>query len=75
MNITNYFHPSEGDKLDGRVLNSAMPRASQASILSAVREMNNLEEREYVKKKRQALPVKIKKETYPTLIGNIEYPK
>ena len=36
--------------------------------------MNNLEEREEVKKERQVLRVKIKKR-YPTLIRNIEYPK
>ena len=62
MDIINYFHPFEGDKLHGRTLNSTMPRASQASMLSAAREVNYLEEREYVKKKRQALPVKIKKD-------------
>ena len=60
MDITNYLHPSEGDKLDGHALNSTMPRASQASILCAAREMNNPEELEKVKKKRQVLPVKIK---------------
>ena len=62
MDIINYFHPSEGDKLDGRALSSKMPRALQASILSTAREKKYLEQREYVKKKRQALPVKIKKD-------------
>ena len=38
MDIINYFHPSEGDKLDGRALSSKMPRASQVSILSTARE-------------------------------------
>ena len=46
INITNYFRPSEGDKLDGSAMNSTTPGASQASKLSAMKEMNNLEERE-----------------------------
>ena len=75
MNVINYFHLFEGNKLDGPILNPTMSRASQASILSAAREMNSLEEREYDKKKGQALSVSIKKKTYPTFIGNIEYPK
>lgn len=32
MDITNFYRPSEGDKLDGCALNSAMPRSSQSSI-------------------------------------------
>ena len=32
-----------------------MPRASQASILNAAREMNNLEEREEVKKEKASV--------------------
>ena len=62
MDITNYFHPSERDKLDDRVLNSTTPGASQISILSATREMNSLEYREEVKKKTQVLPEKFKKD-------------
>ena len=34
---------------------SGMPRASPASILSAAREMNNLEEREEVKKEKASV--------------------
>ena len=34
---------------------SVMPRASQASILSAAKEMNNLEEREEVKKEKASV--------------------
>ena len=37
MDITYYFRTSEGNKLNGRALNSTMPGASQASILSATR--------------------------------------
>ena len=63
--ITNYFHliiyRSKGDKLVGRALNSIKPGSLQESILSAAREVNDLEEREEAKKKRQALPEKNKK--------------
>ena len=38
---TSEFRPSERDKLDGHALNSTTPRASQASILRAAREINN----------------------------------
>ena len=40
--ITNYFRPSERDKIDGRALNSKTPGASQAFVLIAARQMNNL---------------------------------
>ena len=57
MDLTHYFlPPSEGDKLDGRTLNSTTPGDSKASILSAERKVNNLTEREEVKKKKQLLP-------------------
>ena len=60
MDLTNCFLPSsEGDKLDGRALNSTMSGDSKASILSAEREVNNLKEREEVKKKKQVLPEKL----------------
>ena len=59
MDITNYFGPSEGDKLDGWALNSTMPGASLASMLSATRKVNNLEEREEVKKEKESVVKKI----------------
>ena len=54
-----------------------MPRASQASMLIAAREMNNLEEREKVKKEKASVASEIflKKKMYPTLIENLEYQK
>ena len=48
-----------------------MPRASQASILNAAREMNNLEEREEVKKEKAS----VFKKDVSILIENLEYPK
>ena len=36
--ITNYFRPSDWDKLDGPAMNSRTPGASETSILSAERE-------------------------------------
>ena len=44
------------------VVNSTTPGASQISILSATKEMNNLEKSEEAKKKRQVFPEKIKKD-------------
>ena len=38
--ITNYFRPSDWDKLDGPAMNSRTPGASETSILSAERERN-----------------------------------
>ena len=60
MNITNYFRPSGGDKFDGLKFNK--PGVSQVSILTATREMNNLEESKEVKKNRLVFPQKIKKD-------------
>ena len=62
MDITKFFLPTENDKLDGRALNSSKFEASTSSQTSAGRELNNLQEKEQVKKKRQVLPEKIKKE-------------
>ena len=56
MDIAKYFCPSEGGRLDESALNSKMPGALHASVLSAAREMNKLEEREKIKKKIQVLP-------------------
>ena len=43
-------------------MNSTTTGASQASLFSATREMNNLEERKEIKKKKQVLPEKIKED-------------
>ena len=40
MDIANYYRLSEGDKQEGRALNSATPGTSQASILKVARKCN-----------------------------------
>ena len=61
MDITKYFLKAN-EKLDGRPLNVSIPGSSSASILSASRELNELEEKKETKSKRQILPEKVKKE-------------
>ena len=73
MDITKYFKKSN-DKLDGRVLNSFVPCSSTSSVLSAVGEMNSVQEEQDHKKKRQVLPEKVKKDVayYAWKHGNPE---
>ena len=73
MDITKYFTKSN-DKLDGRVLNSFVPCSSTSSVLSAVGEMNSVQEEQDHKKKRQVLPEKVKKDVayYAWKHGNPE---
>ena len=73
MDMTKYFKKSD-DKLDGRVLNSFVPCSSTSSVLSAVGEMNSVQEEQDHKKKRQVLPEKVKKDVayYAWKHGNPE---
>ena len=73
MDITKHFKKSIG-KLDGRVLNSFVPCSSASSVLSAVREMNSVQEEQDHKKKRQVLLEKVKKDVayYAWKHGNPE---
>ena len=61
MDITKYFKKSN-NQLNSHVLNSFVPRSSTSSVLSAARKMNNVQEEQDRKKKRQVLPEMIKKD-------------
>ena len=68
------FWKKSNDKLDCRVLNSFAPCSSTSSVFSAAREMNNVQEEQDRKKKRQVLHEKVKKDVayYTRKHGNPE---
>ena len=57
MDISKYFKVNHNENFDGREFNS-FTTVSSSSNVYATRELNDLLEREVVKKKRQVLPEK-----------------